>query len=92
MGGEYCCEKFKEEYESDCIRQDTEIFKYSLDRKGYYYLIFEGNIASAPLAFCPYCGKRLINTPNQQNYHRTNQFSTSDDTNGKVIDRKTPSL
>ena len=58
----FCCEKFKEEYEIHCIRQDTEIFKYSGDHKGYYYLVFEGNIASAPLVFCPYCGKRLIET------------------------------
>ena len=60
MTREFCCEKFKEEYESECIRHDTEIFKYSGDRKGVYYLMFEGNIASAPLVFCPYCGKRLV--------------------------------
>ena len=63
LTGKFCCDKFREEYESECIRQDTEIFKYSGDHKGYYYLIFEGNIASAPLVFCPYCGKRLIETP-----------------------------
>ena len=54
MTREFCCEKFKEEYESECIRHDTEIFKYSGDHKGVYYLMFEGNIASAPLVFCPY--------------------------------------
>jgi hypothetical protein len=62
---EFCCEKFEEEYEIHCIRQDSEIFKYSGDHKGYYYLMFESNIASAPLVFCPYCGKRLIDTLKQ---------------------------
>jgi hypothetical protein len=49
MGPEFCCEKFKEERESECIKQDTEIFKYSGDQKGVYYLMFGRNIASAPL-------------------------------------------
>lgn len=63
MGPEFCCEKFKEERESECIKQDTEIFKYSGDQKGVYYLMFGRNIASAPLEFCPYCGKRLVESP-----------------------------
>ena len=60
MTREFCCDKFREEYESECIRHDIEIFKYSGDHKGEYYLMFERNIASAPLVFCPYCGKRLV--------------------------------
>ncbi len=60
---QFCCENFKEEKECECIRRDTEIFKYSGDHKGVYYLIFEGCIASAPLVYCPYCGKRLITGP-----------------------------
>lgn len=62
MIGNFCCEKFKEEYESECIRHDREIFKYSGDHRRLYYLMFEGNIASAPLVFCPYCGQRLIDS------------------------------
>ncbi|CAN5611284.1 hypothetical protein BH23THE1_BH23THE1_23650 [soil metagenome] len=59
MTREFCCEKFKVEYESECMRLDTDI-KYSGDRKGVYFLMFERNIASAPLVFCPYCDKRLL--------------------------------
>ena len=59
MASEFFCEKFSEEYESECIKHDTEIFKYSGDQLGVYYLMYSRNIASAPLVFCPYCGKRL---------------------------------
>ena len=67
MTREFCCEKFREEYESEYIRHDTEIFKYSVDHKGVYYLTFGHNIASSPLVFCPYCGKRLVSTPVSKN-------------------------
>ncbi|ALI37248.1 hypothetical protein NMY3_03061 [Candidatus Nitrosocosmicus oleophilus] len=70
MGPEFCCEKFKEERESECIKQDTEIFKYSGDQKGVYYLMFGRNIASAPLEFCPYCGKRLVVAQNHESNDR----------------------
>jgi hypothetical protein len=56
---EFCCDEFKEEYEFQCIRRDCDIFKYSGDRKGNYYFIYDANIASGPLVYCPYCGKRL---------------------------------
>lgn len=44
---QYCCERFREEYQSECIRHDTEVFKYSGERKGVYYLMFERNFARA---------------------------------------------
>jgi hypothetical protein len=59
MTREFCCDTFREEYESECSKHDSEIFKYSGDQKGVYYLMFGRNIASAPLVFCPYCGKNL---------------------------------
>lgn len=62
MDIEFCCSQFKEEYDCECIKRDTEIFKYSGDHKGKYYLMFEGNVVSAPLVYCPYCGKRLANS------------------------------
>jgi hypothetical protein len=70
MGPEFCCEKFKEERESECIKHDTEIFKYSGDQKGVYYLMFGRNIASARLEYCPYCGKRLVGVQNHKSNDR----------------------
>ena len=69
MGPEFCCEKFKEDRESECIKHDMEI-KYSGDQKGVYYLMFGRNIASAPLEFCPYCGKRLVVAQNHESNDR----------------------
>ena len=63
MGRHFCCEKFSEEYECGCIKSDAEIFKYSGDHQGEYYFMFEGNIASAPLVYCPYCGNKLTLSP-----------------------------
>lgn len=51
----YCCDKFKEECESDPANQDN-IFK---EDDGKYYFHFEGCIASFPLIYCPNCGARL---------------------------------
>lgn len=66
MGSEFFCEKFKEERESECNKHDTEIFKYSVDQKGVYYLMFGRNIASAQLEYCPSCEKRLIGAKNHE--------------------------
>lgn len=62
MDRDFCCDKLREGFESECIRHDSVIFKYSGDQKGVYDLMYGRNIASAPLVYCPYCGKRLVVT------------------------------
>ena len=54
---EFCCDIFKQEWESDPHIHQDDIHRD--DRDGNLYFWFEGCRASFPLIYCPNCGKKL---------------------------------